>query len=261
MYILHLDESGLHAEASHFVLAGLAVFEREIHWFGQDLDALQELYLPDQTEPVHFHASRLRVREGATPEPPWDKLTGRQRRELKGRIYDIIRERRGVLFGCAIQKQWAAARGVDPYERAFEELVSRFDLFMSRQNRAAATVGEGEQRGLLVLAESSYRKTLGILARQLQSTGTRWGTSLHNITGTPLFAPAAETRLLQLADFCSNAIYGRYHGGLTGDFDRIAVKFDYDNGVLHGLSHRTTDANCGCLACFSRRMRPSEQGG
>ena len=29
MYILYLDESGAHSEASYFVLAGLAVFERE----------------------------------------------------------------------------------------------------------------------------------------------------------------------------------------------------------------------------------------
>ena len=40
MYVLYLVESGYHASAEYFVLAGLAVFEREIHGFGQDMDAL-----------------------------------------------------------------------------------------------------------------------------------------------------------------------------------------------------------------------------
>ena len=47
VYLLYLDESGNHAEASYFVLAGLAVFEREIHWFADDLNSLQTEYLPD----------------------------------------------------------------------------------------------------------------------------------------------------------------------------------------------------------------------
>ena len=46
MYVLYLDESGTHGEASYFVLGGLAVFEREIHWFSQDLDHLQAEYFP-----------------------------------------------------------------------------------------------------------------------------------------------------------------------------------------------------------------------
>lgn len=66
MYVLYLDESGTHGEASHFVEAGLAVFEREIHWFGQDLDGLQAEYFTDQA-PIHFHATKLR---GANVDPP-----------------------------------------------------------------------------------------------------------------------------------------------------------------------------------------------
>ena len=255
MYVLYLDESGLHQQARYFVLAGLSVFEREIHWLGQDLDALQKAYLPDLSEPAHFHATDLRVAGNTQPLPPWDRLSLDQRYELKERIYDVIRSHRVVLFGCAVEKKWAEARGIDPYERAFEDLVSRFDMFMSRQNKTSALAGEGEQRGMLVLATSSYDRTLAVLARELQSTGTRWGTALHNVTGGPLFAPAPGTRQLQLADFCSNAIYGRYNSGLTGDFDRIAMKFDYDSGVLHGLAHWSSDSICGCPACFSRRTR------
>ena len=254
MYILYLDESGAHGEASHFVLAGLAVFEREIHWFSQDLDALQREFFPDETEPVFFHAAQLRTRANDSVVPPWDKLTVGRRRELKDRVYDVIRTRRAILFGCAVDKDYAALRNEDPYERAFEDLVSRFDLFMGRANRQASSEGLGEQRGLVVLAESSYQKTLAILAQRLRQQGTRWR-NLHNVTDIPYFAPARDTRLLQYADFCANAIYGRYHSKLTVDFDRIAHKFDMESGVVHALAHLTRDSSCVCLACFSRHER------
>lgn len=254
MYILYLDESGTHGEASYFVLAGLAVFEREIHWFSQDLDLLQKEYFPEETEPVFFHAAPLRTRTGGSVVQPWDKLTVEQRRDLKDKVYQVIASRRAVLFACAVEKAFSDLRNEDPYERAFEDLISRFDLFMSRTNRQASVEGREEQRGLIVLAESSYEKTLALLARRLRQQGTRWH-NLHNVTDVPLFAPARDTRLLQYADFCANAIYGRYHSKLTGDFDRIANKFDRESGIVHGLAHLTRDSSCSCLACFSRQSR------
>lgn len=236
------------------MLAGLAVFEREIHWFAQDLDSLQREYFPQETEAVYFHASRLRVRAGDEVEFPWGQLTPEQRNELKDRIYEVIRNRRGVLFACAVEKRYAELRHEDPYERAFEDLMSRFDMFMRRTNQSLVADGKEEQRGLVVLAQSSYDKTLSLLAGRLRERGTRWG-SLHNVTDVPFFAPARDTRLLQFADFCANAVYGRYHAGLARDFDRIAPKFDQDGGTLHGLVHLSTDYACSCIACFSRRAR------
>ena len=93
MYVLYLDESGTHGEATHFVLAGLAVFEREIHWFGQDLDDLQSEYFSARP-PIHFHATKLR---GTDVDPPWDELTLAQRRTLKDKVYRVIRNRRATL--------------------------------------------------------------------------------------------------------------------------------------------------------------------
>ena len=253
MYVLYLDESGTQGdEASYFVLAGLAVFEREIHWYAQDLNDLQSQYFPAVDEPVHFHATTLRARESAKLEPPWDLLTAAQRYIIKDQVYEFIRNRQGVLFGCAVEKSFASLRREDPYERAFEDIISRFDMFLRRRNQQAASEGREEQRGIIVLAESSYERTIGQNARQFQMGGTRWG-QLHNVTDIPLFAPAKATRLLQFADFCSNAIYGRYHSRLTRDFDTIAHKFDMDGGVMHGLVHLTKDFQCMCPACISRR--------
>ncbi len=257
MYVLYLDESGTSGgEASYFGLAGLAAFEREIHWFSQDLDQVQAKYLPGEKTPTHFHATKLHVPDSTQLEPPLNQLTLEQRREIKTKFGDIVSNRRGILFGCAIERKLAEARHQDPYEIAFEDVVSRFDMFLSRYNRIAQSGGADEQRGLVVLAESGYQKTLALLARRIRESGTRWG-QLHNVTDVPYFAPAQDTRMLQLADFISNAVYGRYHAGITKDFDRIANKFDTENNVVHGLAHLTLNASCPCIACFSRKGRQS----
>ncbi len=254
MFILYLDESGNNSEASCFVLAGLAVFEREIYWFGQDLDSLQKEYFPTERDSILFHATKMRVADNQNVDPPWNSLTQEKRRQLKDRVYDSIRARRAVLFGCVVDQKFASNRNVDAYERAFEDIINRFDLFLARINAQAEKEGREEQRGLIVLAESSFEKTISLLAHRIRVQGTRWG-QLRNMSDVPFFAPAKDTRLLQYADFCANALYGRYHASLARDFDRIALKFDQEGNSLHGLNHLTLDGMCACIACFSRRGR------
>ena len=41
MYILYLDESGTHDESGHFVVAGIAVFERQTYCLAQGMERLQ----------------------------------------------------------------------------------------------------------------------------------------------------------------------------------------------------------------------------
>jgi hypothetical protein len=249
MYILYLDESGIDKEASYFVLAGLAVFEREIYWYAQDLDALQKRYLPDVDSPIEFHASSLRIRDANLVPEPFGILAFDKRKQLLKDIYQIIRNRRGTLFGVAIEKAWCA--NYDPYERAFEDLTSRFDLFLGRMNLSGA---EPEQRGLIAVAESSYRRNLETLGERFRGGGTRWG-QVHNLADVPFFLPARNTRMLQLADCCANAIFGRYNSGLTTDFDTIATKFDRSQGRIHGLAHLTKNYDCQCMACLSRQTQ------
>ena len=125
----------------------------------------------------------------------------------------------------------------DPYERGFEEIVSRFDMLLSRIHR---DLGE-DQRGLIILAESSYKDNLELLARRIAAKGHRWG-NVHNIADIPYFAPAKNTRLLKLADFVSNAVYFKLRDrSLLEYFNQIAPRFDQENGRIHGLVHITRD--------------------
>ena len=257
MYVLYLDESGTHNAARNFVLAGIAVFEREIHWFAQDVDALQTRYFPDAAQPVELHASKLHAPEDKLVEP-YNKITKQQRRQLAIDMFNIVRERRGILFGAVIEK--TATRHDDPYELAFEDLTSRFDHFLRRYNwtitntGGAASQAREEQRGLIAVAESAYRENLTVLGERFRGGSTRWG-NLHAIADVPFFLPAKNTRLLQIADFCSNAIHAKYDHGLSRDFDLIAAKFDRDeNGRIHGLSHRCADPECQCPACLTKQL-------
>jgi hypothetical protein len=152
-------------------------------------------------------------------------------------IYQVVRRHKAVAFGIAIEKKRIKE---DPYERAFEDLISRFDLFLARKNALAN-------------AESSYRQQLEILGRDFRGGATGWR-EVHNLADVPFFVPAANNRLLQLADFIANAIYGRYNSGYTRDFDVIATKFDREGGRLHGITHLCIDVECQCIACLSKQQ-------
>lgn len=135
-----------------------------------------------------------------------------------------------------------------PYPHCLEQIVSRFDLMLRRLHRAGDT-----QRGLVVVADSRFRKDLSSGARQIWASGHSWG-QLRNMADVPFFVPAGSSRLLQLADFIANAVYRRYAHSDARAFDKIAHLFDQAGGQLHGLVHLTQwHATCMCIACVNRR--------
>lgn len=246
MHILYLDESGTH-DARYFVVAGIAVFERRTYYLARELNQLQARYFPELSGQIPFHASSLHAPEGRVPSP-FERLTRSQRRELLREIYEVIADSEARIFAVAMEKSAVAE---NPYERGFEELINRFDRMLARVNRER----DEQQRGLIVVAESSYQENLEVLARRIAEEGHRWG-DIHNLADIPYFAPANSTRLLQLADFVANAVFGRYESGYARYFDQIAARFDQDQeGRLHGLVHVATDRrDCYCLACSNRRL-------
>jgi hypothetical protein len=90
------------------------------------------------------------------------------------------------------------------------------------------------QRGLVILAESSYRENLERLARSIWSRGHRWG-EIHNQADEPYFAPAQRTRLLQLADFVSDAVFGNYESGYGRPFQTIGPESINKMAIYMGL--------------------------
>lgn len=244
VHLLYLDESGQQG-GKYFVLGGVAVFERQTYWIATRLDQLQQRFLPSVLEPIEFHASSIR----AGKEPPWSSLTQNERYELLDSVYEFISESQVLLFATALERAWLQS-GLDEYDFAFESLVNRFDRFLRwkyREEREA-------ERGLIIIAESQYRQRIETLARRIRQAGTRWGEA-YNLADIPLFTQAGNSRLLQVADFCANAIWGRFESGLARQFDRISSKFFEADGILHGLAHYSTAyAQCTCPGCLTRRL-------
>ena len=244
MYLLYLDESGLHA-SPYFVLAGLAVFETQTGPMSSEVDRLLNRYFV-----ASAHVGPLRattVRSGS--KPPWDQLSQNSRWSLLDEAYEVIRNSHAALFGVAIEREWLPA-GEDEYLFAIESVARRFEGYLQRRSGEESA----PQRGIIVAAESPFRQRIETLALRIQQEGTRWG-DVRNLAEVPLFSSAANSRMLQLADLCANAIHARYATGHTLHFDRIAARFDASDGVVHGLWHASMDfQTCSCPACLTRRI-------
>ena len=244
MYVLYLDGSGSvkNPNERHFVLAGVAVFERQIYHLIRRADK----YV-DETAPGHdaeLHGSAMSSGKGSA----WKGISRPDRlRAIEGGL-DLLRDahRSVVAFAVAVDK--AVVSPDDPVEYAFEEICNRFDLFLTRlHNRDADT-----HRGLVVMDESHYEGALQGLARHYREEGTRWG-NLRNLAEVPLFVDSTASRLIQIADLLAWAVWRRYEFGDTRFFDRIVPRFDAEGGVIHGLVHRRgANDDCYCPACLSR---------
>ena len=173
---------------------------------------------------------------------------------LKESYEAIERSGHPILFATVVDKEGITHR--DPYEAAFEDVISRFDRMLSRRHRRG-----DRQRGLVVVAESNYRERLETLGDRILREGTQWSRT-NNLADIPLFTRASRTRLLQAADLIVNAVWGSYEKGLSRDFDTLLPKFDRENERLHGLTHLGADASaCWCIACYSWRVHRAPQGG
>ena len=139
VYLLYVDGSGSTTQAneSHFILAGVATFERQVYWQTKALDELAEQIDPHSPHEIEFHG--LPILAG---RKRWRRFQPPQRSKL---LHDALRtladaHRSTTIFGIAVNKRAISPR--DPVEYAFEQLCNRYDLFLARKKSS----GE-EQRG------------------------------------------------------------------------------------------------------------------
>ncbi len=246
MHLLYLDDAGSVANQSehYLVLGGVCVYEAQANWFTQELDDLAATISPGDPQSVEFHASEIFSRRS----PPWNKMSKEEAAGVIRAVLNVLRRAYDTAkaFACAIHKPSCLTQ--DPMEAAFEDLCSRFNLYLMRLGAAG-----DRQRGILIMDESAHETALQRLALNFRTPGTRWGV-VRNLAETPLFVDSRASRLIQLADHVAYAVFRRYETGDTRFFDIIAPKFDMDGGIVHGLAHKQrTEPNCMCIACLSRR--------
>ncbi len=232
MYLLYLDDAGSVQNASdrHIVLAGVALFERQIHFLDKLLNTLAEEIAPANPLELEFHANHMLNGKGF-----WRSIKSKnERRSRLAQSLAIADKLQGkwALFGAVIEK--AAVSPDEPLEFAFEQLCSRFDRFLSRLHRKNNT-----QRGLLILDKSTMETRLQRLARDFRLSGHRWG-QLRNFVDVPFFVDSKATRAIQYADMVAYALWRKYEKDDPEFFTIIETAFDAEGGVRHGLFLKMT---------------------
>lgn len=252
MYLLYLDESGNENDPSdrYFVLAGLALFERQTYFLSQRLRDVQEKHFPNQP-PIPFHASEIRSGRGL-----WRRVSKEKRQEIVDDVIGAITATpdRGLkLYAAAIEKD-SEIYGEDAVEAATEQVCKRFDTFLTRRYREH----DDPQRGLLIFSEGRFDARAQLWVRGFRRRGTQWG-SINNLADIPYFASMKESRLLQAADFIAHATWLLYERRDDTLARQLLRHFDWEDGVIHGLVHvgPSRGRNCDCPACSSRRIRGS----
>ncbi|MEY4589950.1 MAG: hypothetical protein RL497_2026 [Pseudomonadota bacterium] len=229
MYLLYVDESGSVSDPAqeYFVLAGISVFERKTHWIEQALNNIAARFAPLEPHSIELHGSPMRSgREGWKAFNLPDRLSA-IKEALKVGIAD--HHPRGVcLFGAAIRKQ--SLPGEDPITHAFEQLSSRFDLFLKRQHHKY----NDSQRGIMLFDESTTEQRIQTLAREFKYSGHSWGKT-NNYAEVPVFLDSKASRLIQLADLVAYALFRYFEHNDESFYDVIKACFDAEGGVKHGL--------------------------
>ena len=248
MHLLYLDESGNENDPNDrfFVLAGIALFERQTYYVSRALDAVQEKYFP-RHQPIPFHASEIRSGKNV-----WRKVSDDTRAHVLRDVSDVIlgspnRER--VLYAAAIEKS-DTLYGEDAVKRATEEICRRFDVSLQRRFHE-----DGDrQRGLIVFSEGRFDAHAKVWVRGFHQRGTQWG-AINNLADIPYFAPMQESRLLQAADLVAHAVWLLYERRDPTLVSPLMRCFGWANGVPHGLVHVRPDTAipCECPACWARR--------
>lgn len=253
MHILYLDDSGSYQNPheDYFVLGGISVPEASIRWLAHEIEKIAIEIDSNYPEAVEFHAAE--IFRGA--ERPWKELSKENRVKLIQRVLLTLNNANPgiVVFACAVHK--ASFPTEDPVVKAYEDITSRFDLYLQRSSIETDT-----QRGLVVLDKSSYETGLQKLATQIRRSGNKWGSYTKSICEVPFFVDSRASRIIQLADHIAYSVFRRYQAGDLKYFNCIEGRFDRKDGVMSGLVHRQTyNYNCTCPACITRRDRGVRQ--
>lgn len=167
-------------------------------------------------------------------------LTRTERRTFVVEIAQLLNSWTDVrIFADAHSKKHTS--GVNHFDIAFEQVVTRFNTFLART---------GDDLGLLVQDNNEtvcLRLTRAM--RNYHVNGTLWS-KIDRIVETPMFVDSKLTSMVQLADICSYATRRFFDNNETQLFDLIRPRYDRNpGGFLVGLRHFTSKYKCQCNVC------------
>src|SRR6266496_3053589 len=258
MYLLYLDESGSNLGSPAFIFPGMADHSKGSWHFQRRLSGLVERSLPAGSEAADFelHAAEIKnpvkIVRGKKVKSVWAKIPVADRFKVIGNTYRSIAgykcrdaTRPCALFGAVIDGSYK-----DREERAYEEVLHKFDEMLTRQ----AHVSGVHERGMVIHDKRIIESDVQTWTQAWREVAGRIG-KLNHIADVPLFADSRASRLIQAADFVSWGLY-RYYGPAQDDrwIKPLWKRFDADGGVMHGLIHVVPGflhGVCSCPPCAS----------
>lgn len=262
MYLMYLDDSGSMSTRSetHLILGGFIVHKDCLYWIKKNLNDLAQQLSTEadiSADEFEFHASEI----FSGRRHPWDSFRDKSRRiKILEDVLHIAADQcarkksnqHTTLIACAVKKT-DYPEG-EAMKMAFEEICSRFQLFLQRQHHSTSQ----RVKGMIILDESSHETALQKLAKNFVRNGNKWGQKTDDILEVPLFVDSRASRGIQLADAVAYAVYRNYEARDLKYYDIIERYFDSEDGHLHGLIHKTTDHDCKCYACLSRTLNKKD---
>jgi len=250
MYLLYVDESGDPGPAgSQFlILGGAALFEGKWLSVERELRLLIDKYFPAGPKPSEIHLSELR-----RGKREFRRLTIGQRSTLLNEFCQIaanLLSTELVMFSVIADKpDWfeknPGKSGDDLYAEMFEDLSSRFDLFLRRR------YAEGAPSKGVIIADPhkpSLSEALRTNQRIYQRRGHRWDV-LYNLVETVFFLASDESPGIQFADLASHAVWRLVSASddsiarqIFSVFDREPLTSRINPGKWHGVKFLGTDA-------------------
>jgi hypothetical protein len=251
MYLLYVDESGDPGArgSSHLVLTGAALAEAKWGVLLRALQRLMERWWPSGPRPSEIHLSELRNGKGY-----FRHLESTDRAAIEAELCRLVTEqldselRAFCVF--ADKAAWFRANpgrsGEDLYLALFEDLTSRFDLFL-RRRAAMGAASKG-----IVIADPHKDVLSRALRRQHRSAqlhSNRWMSPHEQIVETVFFVSSQDSPGLQVADLFSYAVWRLVSAGdeaaareLAPCFDREPLSASLNPGKWHGVKHYGLDA-------------------
>ncbi|MBJ7331981.1 MAG: DUF3800 domain-containing protein [Solirubrobacteraceae bacterium] len=202
MYLMYVDESGSHGlrhSNRAYILAGVAVHERDVGALGGALDEIIRNGLDSPLEPDEYELHAAELRAPRAPSP-WRDVDGQLRRRLLEEAVAAV-SRFGAAdpaFPLQLFVEVLPPGGHHDQE-AYGRLLNRFDDWLEPY----------EQQGLVLSDVNRHDREIQRWAEDWRETAGPWG-RLDRLTEVPLFADSRASRLLQAADLVAWSSWRRF---------------------------------------------------
>ncbi len=145
------------------------------------------------------------------------------------------------LFADAISKADFATGARTPYEMAFEQVLTRYQTYLSHARETGIVVHDNN---------ATVAPRLHQLSRKFHASGTFYR-QIPNIVETPLFVDSTLTAMIQMADLCSFSLRRMIEKGADELWEILEHRVDSFHGRKVGVRHYTGRRPCTCRICIA----------